>query len=379
MEKRLLFITAGLGFGGAEKMLVFVANELSRRGNACEIVNLNTAGDYTHASFQSIDESVTVYTVPQPHSGKNNRLYHLREIKRAALDFRADVLVSFLAFPNFYGTIVGKILRIPSVMSERGDPIREKGAESAKGKIVRMVTNWADGGVFQTEGAQKCYRKGLQKRGTVIPNPIFVREETPAVSVSEREKTVVSVGRFDNQQKRYDVMLAAFRLFSEKHPEYLLKLYGAGDDEQLVRSWTAEQGLSDRVRFMGVTSHAMCDIAHDGMFLITSDYEGISNALLEAMAVGLPCVSTDHTPGGARLLITDHENGLLAPIGDAAKLAEAMGEFADDPALSEKCGQNARAVIDRFAPGRIIDLWENYLNLVIKKRHRAGKREHTDE
>ena len=113
-------------------------------------------------------------------------------------------------------------------------------------------------------------------------------------------------------------------------------------------------------RFMGVTKQPMQDTARDGMFLITSDFEGISNSLLEAMAVGLPCVSTDHTPGGARLLITDHENGLLAPVADSEKLAQAMCEFAENPELAERCGEKAKDVVNRFAPEKIIDQWEQY-------------------
>lgn len=138
-------------------------------------------------------------------------------------------------------------------------------------------------------------------------------------------------------------------------------LYVAGDDENLVRQWCADLNIQDQVKFMGVTRTPMQDISDAGMFLITSDYEGISNSLLEAMAVGLPCVSTNHTPGGARLLIADHENGLLAPMGDVNALAEAMCEFADNPELAQKCGNNARDVVNRFEPSRIIDLWEDYI------------------
>ena len=172
---------------------------------------------------------------------------------------------------------------------------------------------------------------------------------------------MVSVARLDNFQKRYDVMLDAFKLFSDKHPDYVLKLYGKGSDEELIRSWVHERNLDDKVLFPGLTKQPMQDTCRDGMFLITSDFEGISNALLEAMAVGLPCVSTDHTPGGARLLITDHENGLLAPIQDPEALAKAMCKFAENPALAEKCGNNAKDVVNRFAPEKIIDMWENYI------------------
>ena len=358
--KRIVFITNSLGFGGAEKMLTFIANNLCDRGHECCIINLNVIGDYINEKQQSVHEKICVYTLNKPAENENRHKYVISEIYRIAKDFNADILIGFTGFPSFYAKIVAKKLHISSIMSERGDPERTS-PNTLKAKLVLHVINRSQGGVFQTEGAMKYYGKGLQNRGVVIPNPIFIQGDVPDVPYDQREKTVVSVGRLDNVQKRYDIMIGAFRLFSEKHPEYILKLYGNGPDEQQIRDWVAEAGLNDHVQFKGVTKQPMQDIAKDGMFLITSDFEGISNALLEAMAVGLPCVSTDHTPGGARLLIQDHENGLLAPMQDCEGLARAMCEFAENPALAAKCGENARDVVNRFAPKQIIDMWENYI------------------
>ncbi len=359
--KNILFITNSLGFGGAEKMLTFVANQLSLRGYNCGIVNLNVVGDYINAHKQKLEEDIALYTVDQPPEGANKNLFRLKEIYRAAKEFNADVLIGFTEYPNLYTKIVSMLLGVPSIMSERGDPERTGVGKGFKNQIVLKFINGSKGGVFQTDGAKAYYGKGLQRRGIVIPNPIFVTGEIPNVAQSEREKSVVSVARLDNFQKRYDVMLDAFKLFSDKHPDYVLKLYGKGGDEELIRSWVHDRNLDDKVLFPGLTKQPMQDTCLDGMFLITSDFEGISNSLLEAMAAGLPCVSTDHTPGGARLLITDHENGLLAPIRDPEALAKAMCEFAENPALAEKCGNNAKEVVNRFAPDKIIDMWENYI------------------
>ena len=358
--RRIVFITNSMGFGGAEKMLTFVANSLAERGHACCIINLNTVGDYINEKQQPVREGVKLFTVTGSPTGFRRHAFKVREIYRIAKEFNADILIGFTAFPNFYAKVVGDLLRIPSIMSERGDPSRTA-VGNWKSKVLLSFINRSRGGVFQTDGAKVFYGEGLQKRGVVIPNPIFINGQVPDVRFEEREKNVVSVGRLDNEQKRYDVMIQAFKLFSESHPEYTLKLYGRGSDEEQIKKWVEDAGISDKVRFMGLSTQPMQDICGDGIFLITSDFEGISNALLEAMAVGLPCVSTDHTPGGARLLINDHENGLLAPIGDAEGLAKAMCEFADDPALAAKCGENARDVVDRFAPDRIIDMWENYI------------------
>lgn len=356
---KFLFITNSLGFGGAEKMLTFVASSLADRGHDVCIANLNRVPDYVNTKRQSISKKISVFE--RQHSCELSKIEDLKFLLRISRREKPSVIIGFTEYPSIYAKVIGTLLGIPSVMSERADPSRSIDLSKLKQRIAFSIVNASKGGVFQTEGARAFYGKGLQRRGTVIPNPIFIKGEIPKVSYDERGKTVVSVGRLDNTQKRYDVMLDAFKIFSVEHPEYTLRLYGKGDDEEMIRRWTEERGLAEKVSFMGLSTQPMQDICRDGMFLITSDFEGISNSLLEAMAVGLPCVSTDHTPGGARLLIDDHKNGLLAPVGDAASLAAAMCEFAEDPALAEECGNNAKDVVNRFAPERIIDMWEDYI------------------
>lgn len=370
--KKVVFITNSLGFGGAEKMVTFVANSLCERGYDCCIINLNAIDDYINEKQQKVDRRILVYTLDKSSNTASRHKYKIKEICRIAKEFKADVLIGFTGFPGFYAKIVSLILGIPSIMSERGDPARTA-PHTLKAKVVQLILDWSCGGVFQTEGAMKYYGKGLQRRGTIIPNPIFINGEIPYVDAHDRDKTVVSVGRLDNDQKRYDVMIRAFKLFSEVHPEYTLRLYGKGSDELLIKQWISEAGIKEKVYLMGLSKSPMQDIAHDGMFLITSDYEGISNALLEAMAVGLPCVSTDHTPGGARLLIQNGENGLLAPIGDEIALANAMCRFAEDDELVRACGEKAKSVTERFAPDKIIDMWEKYINHIGLQGARACK------
>ena len=362
---KVLFVTLSLGFGGAEKMLTFVAESLSKRGHAVSIANLNCVPAYVNLHRRAISEDISVTEASGDR--RKSAMDKVRFVLDVAKKEKADVVIGFTEIPNVIARIVGMILGIPSVMSERGDPARTGVGRGLKNSMVLRLINGSKGGVFQTEGARDFYGRGLRRRGRVIPNPIFIKGEIPEVEYAEREKSVVSVGRLDNEQKRYDVMLDAFRLFSDKHPDYVLKLYGKGSDEELIGQWAKDRNLEEKVLFMGLTTQPMQDIARDGMFLITSDYEGISNSLLEAMATGLSCVSTDHTPGGARLLITDHENGLLAPVGDAKALAAAMCEFAEDSELAAKCGENAKDVVNRFAPDQIVDMWESYILKLVKK------------
>lgn len=365
--KNIVFITIGIGFGGAEKMLCFIANQLSLRGHAVSIINLNAGPEHVNVKTQILEPTVQIYQVRTSGKKVIKRLGQIYQTFQYAKQCRADVVIGFLSMPNFIAKLVGALLHIPSIVCERGDP-NKTFSSSLGGRLILHQINRATGAVFQTEGAKQFYKESLQKRGVVIANPVFVQEDIPAVSHALREKTIVSVGRFEMFQKRYDVMLKAFALFSKKHPEYVLKLYGNGDDLEQIKSIISNLQLESTVRLMGVSQNPMQDIAKDGMFVITSDFEGIPNALLEAMAAGLPCIATDCTPGGARMLITDHENGLLVPIRDSEQIAAAMCEFAENATLAEQCGINARNVLTRFAPAKIIDEWEQYICDIIDRK-----------
>jgi len=358
-KKNILFLTNSISYGGAAKMLCFVANELQKRGFNVSILNYNTTQKNIEYS-QGIHKDIKVFDYRVGGIKGLKRLYQIWYTRKIAKETGANVIICFTFMPNAIGCIVGKMLNIPSIMSERADPYRTVTSSFADRLLLKII-NKSAGGVFQIQGAREFYGKGLQERATVIPNPIFLKEDVVFSEFSKREKSVVSVGRFDNGQKRYDIMLRAFAIFSKKHPEYILKLFGEGPDKSFIEEEIEKLDMQDKIIIKGFTSNPMKDILKDGIFLITSDFEGISNSMLEAMAIGLPVVSTDSSPGGARMVITDHEDGLIAPAGDYEKIAAALCEFAENEELAKKCGDNARAVVERFAPEKIIKQWEEYI------------------
>ena len=157
-------------------MLAFVANQLSQRCHNVSIINLNITA---RGVSQNIDAGIKIYNLDGTVKGIKKACC-LRRIVEIAQQEKADVLIGFTMFPNFYACLVGKILRIPSIMSERGDPNRT--LNSHVGKLLTAVINRCTGGVFQTGGAQEFYGKHLRKKGIVIANPIFVKGEVPDVA-----------------------------------------------------------------------------------------------------------------------------------------------------------------------------------------------------
>ena len=197
-KKNILFLTNSLDYAGASKMICFVAESLSNRGHCITIANYKSATD-SSGFERTLDPKIKRVDVLVP-KGKNRHSFRIKETHKLAKEISADVIIAFTAFPNVYAKLVASMLHIPSIMSERGDPSQTVG-KSIKDRMMMWLINSSRGGVFQTQGAMTFFGNGLQKRGIVIPNPIFINGEIPQVEYSDREKTVVSVGRLDNFQK----------------------------------------------------------------------------------------------------------------------------------------------------------------------------------
>jgi len=353
---KIMFCILCLSYGGAEKNMLFVANGLSRRGHEVVICNMNYL-----PTEQLPEDHVRVIDMPR-FTGKTKRLKQIQYMCKLYKQEKPDLLVSFLTMSNFLTAIVGRLTGIPAIVSERGDPFQ------IKSKIMRFIYSTyslAKGAVFQTEGARGYFSKSLQKRGTVIPNPVVLKEGMIPADYESCEKSIAYVARFDVMQKRQDVMLRAFAQVHEKFPEYRLDFYGDGPDEAAMKQLAAELGLSESVVFHGVSKTLHRELYKSELFALSSDYEGIPNALIEAMSVGLPCVSTDCSPGGARMLIENEVNGILVKCGDPEALAEGICRFLTDRKFAIRCGKNAASVKERFLPDKILDAWEDYCLEVI--------------
>ena len=365
---KIAFFYGNLKRGGAQRVICCLANDFLRRGDQVSILTL----DDGETEYElSPEVKVTGLGVSGDSANKwesirrflntEKKIYRwlAKEEPDAVLVFSSKLSVQMLLARSHGGPAL--------ICSERANPaFRPK---SAAIKIECLLLEKADGFIFQTERVKALFPERLQKIGAVIHNGLFsedIPEEVTAFADRDH-KAICAVGRLDNDQKAYDVMFKAFALFHESHPEHVLNIFGRGVDEPALRQLIAQLGLEDRIILHGNRPHVIHEIKDMGMFVMTSRFEGMPNALIEAMACGLPCVCTDCDFGPAEL-IRDGESGLLVPVDDVAAIAAAMERIADDPAQAEKLSRGALEIRQTHGREEICGQYRDYILSVIEKR-----------
>ena len=360
---KLLFYINAIHEGGAERVMVNLAKQFTEVGY--DVILVTSFSDSWEYQISPLVHRISMEAVEikQNRLARNvRRISKLRDICRKE---KPDVLISFMQEPNFRALLASIGLPLKTIVSVRNDPAREYA-----GKIGRFVGKvllpMADGCVFQTEQAKAWFPVRLQKKSAIIMNEV---SETFFDTVRENVANVVTVGRL-NKQKNHELLLRAFSRISAKHPSEKLLIYGEGDQRALLAETIASLGLEGRVVLMGSTSQVAKALSEARIFVLSSDYEGMPNALMEALAVGVPSISTDCPCGGPQMLIEHEKNGLLVPVGDEVALAAAMDKLLSNKEYAEALGAAARESAKRYTPREIFEEWRAYVeNICVKKRN----------
>lgn len=339
------FLIYSLQGGGAERMVSKLANFMA--GKVDEVTLFLICGE---GIVYEIDKRVNLKVfdfVESPNRIKRavKRLQMIRrEVKAADL----DVLYAFTTTMFPYAAICCKGLRTKVIGAERANPHVYGGMMQ---KAIRFVSPLCDGFVFQTEGARGCYPKSIAGRATVIPNA------APAVSYERKERNdgvlrFCTVGRL-HTDKDFDTLLDAYALFVKEYSDSELTIFGDGELKNYFVEKCEKLGIRDKVVFAGFVSNVYEKLAEFDVFAFSSKSEGMPNAILEAMAVGLPCLSTD-CDFGPRELIEEEVNGLLCRVADPEDMAEKMKWLAEHPEKRRQMGQNALKVRGDYSQEKIL-------------------------
>ncbi|MBE5878051.1 MAG: glycosyltransferase family 4 protein [Lachnospiraceae bacterium] len=365
---KILFHLNSMGRGGAERVVSILSQYFVRRGY--EVI---VATQWFSENEYRLDEGVKRVSVgltkqDEEKSRLSKAWIRLTRLRQCIRQEKPDLVISFCCKANFRSAFSLLGSKIPLLVSVRNNPVEDYEPHKF---ATRLMEQKAAGCVFQTPDAMKYFSKKLQDKSTIIFNPIAdAYLEVNAEKVEEREKTIISVGRIA-KQKNQMLLVEAFAAICGKHSDYVLKIYGDVQDEDIAQSlgkYVDEHNLKHRVQFMGTTNSIKQEMEKASLFVLSSDFEGMPNALIEAMAVGLPVISTDCPCGGSALLIEDKVSGLLVPVGDVEALSMAMNDMLSKPQEAQAMGQEARRVLDKVHPVKICEEWVDYIDKILGRR-----------
>ena len=353
---KIVFCIGSLGKGGAERVVANLSNYFIDKYDVTIIKTIKDENEY------ELNSKIKVFSLDKTKKICSN--FVKRNIERAKTLINIikkenpDIIISFLPDPTYTLMFANLFLNKKVIISVRNDPKIEYNT-FIKRMLVKLLYTRADGFVFQTEDAKNWFSKKIQNKSTIIPNPInekFIKDSYNG----ERKKEIVTVGRL-NEQKNHKLLIEAFEKVVKKHSEYVLKIYGTGYLEEELKTYVKAKNLENNIKFMGQSDNVKDDIYKSGAFVLSSDFEGMPNALMEAMALGLPCVSTDCPCGGPKFLIKNKKNGILVPIKDANKLANGINYMIENPEKAKFMGIEANKITNDLNPKKINDRWEKYI------------------
>ena len=351
MGKTILIVVGQLGNGGAERASLNLANFLARRNWDVHMVLF-----FGERSEYPVDERIRLYVLKNHENSCLRKIVRLWSFERYLREIRPDLLLS-QGFGYPYLDATNAYRRCKVVLCEINDPASSYPTAFSRWYAQHSFKR-AYRVAFQTREEQEFFPESVREKSEIIPNPL--KEGLPHRFTGQRRKEIVSFCRFE-PQKNLSLLIRAFHGVHEKHPDYRLSLYGRGSEEEKLKTLTRDLGLTNAVTFHPFSSTVHEDVLESAMYVSSSHYEGLSNAMIEAMAIGLPCVCTDSAGGGARSLIRSYENGILVPPDDEAALTRGMLDVIEQPGLSEKLSANASKLRDVLDSDMICEQFEALL------------------
>lgn len=357
--KRIALFISSLQKGGAERVMANLASYFHDRKYDVILVT-----QYKEEQEYSIPPEIRrVYAEPDETLLQGGRIHNFHARFRALRNiwkaYKPDVILAFLGKNNLRAIATAAFLPSKVVVSVRGEPTMEYEGKPMQ-LLAKFLFRFADGAVFQTKRACAFFPKAVRKKSVILSNPLdpqFLGREP----CREREDLIVAAGRLD-ENKNHAMLIHAFGKIAEEYPAMQLIIYGEGDLREKLEGLVSEKGLNGRISMPGSVDDVADRICRARIFALTSDTEGMPNSVMEAMALGIPVVSTDCPCGGPAELIQDGVNGILVPVKDAYALADAFRRILEDRDFEKKLGENAREITKRLSPDRVNTEWEEYLN-----------------
>lgn len=362
--KKIVFYTASLAKGGAQRVIVNLAESLIKKGYPVTIVT-TAKGEQEYTISEKINRVYSDITEEETTSNRiKNFFARCGKLRKIWKQEDAGVIVAFIGKNNFMALLTAFGLGIPVITSVRGEPMEEY-YNGVLRLLSKTLMGLSAGLILQTPDAKAYFPKWIQKKAVILDNPLnpeFIDE----YYTGERKKEIVTVGRLDSN-KNQKLIIDAFCKIAEKFPDYNLILYGDGEDREFLTEYVKKSPYASQIFLPGPIKNVKARIQKAKIFVLSSNTEGMPNCLLEAMALGIPSISTDCPCGGPKMLMEGKENGILVPVKDTDAMAKAMEQLLTDEELWEKCSKNAYKLTKELHPNKVNKKWEEYINSVMNR------------
>lgn len=356
-----LALTAYLhGNGGAERQITMLANVMAERGHEVHFLVLSEfnkkyeISSLVHVHDLTLEEKKAIHPI----------IGRYKALKRAYKEIKPDCTIHYNLQSAYLTAAMPKKIYCKTIYSERGDPY-DKEYDGLLGIIRNWCVKHTDGFMFQSEGARDFFNAEVAKRSVVIHNSVSVPvEKYPMPEV--RDNRIVSVGRL-HEQKNHALLIDAFAKIADDFPDCTLENYGDGQLREMLQQRIDQLGLTSRIKLLPARKDVFDAIRTARLFVLSSDYEGMPNALMEAMALGLPCVATDCRPGGARTLVEDGVNGFVVPRMNADALADRMRYVLSHPEVANTIAHGGRKIAETHTERKTFDKWEEFIERIVNQ------------
>jgi GalNAc-alpha-(1->4)-GalNAc-alpha-(1->3)-diNAcBac-PP-undecaprenol alpha-1,4-N-acetyl-D-galactosaminyltransferase len=354
---KVALVISSLSLGGASRVMSLLANYWAERGDEVVLITLDTVSTDAFALHPAIHR-VALDMMGDSNgfaAALANNAKRLLGLRRSVAASGASVVLSFEDRTNVMVLVATLGMRLRRVVCERTDVLRHR-IGRVWPVLRRMTYPLAAGLVVQTRALLPWGRSVMfgRPRVHVVPNPIPLERYTCG-PLAERPQTIVAVGRLE-PEKGYDVLLAAFATIAREFPQWELLIAGDGSQREPLRDLVHELGLEKQVRLVGYIANPCDVLAAGSIFVMSSRYEGFPNALLEAMACGLPVVSTACV--GAVELVADGVSGILVAVDNCDELAHAIRRLVGDAQFRHRLGSAARNVAERYSLDAVMQEWD---------------------
>lgn len=353
---KILFVSGNLTDGGAQRVIAVVASGLAERGHDVHLLlysrNEKEYPISTKVHIEALAENYNEYS-------KINSVKRILMVRKIVRNINPNVGIGFLE--GGYGLYISSLgIRFPKIASARIKPEVILSAKGVRGSIDRYWFNHASAVVLQNN-EQLAQASGKWKKCVVIPNPVSEEALSAVPAYHDAVKRIVMVGRLA-EQKNYSMMIKAMRIVHSQIPEIKLDIFGKGRFEEHLKKEIADNGLTNVVNLRGWTQKAIEEYSTSDLYVLSSDYEGMPNSLLEAMAVGIPCISTE-CQTGPRDMINNGVNGFLTAVNDPNEMAKQIIKVTEmDMNKRAEIGNRAKKEIsNRFTQEIITDAWEQLI------------------